>query len=261
MKKLECVALCNIGKGRNVNQDNVYVNGTYKDKSEDTFFQQEIQASMGDYVYAVVDGMGGLCYGEEAAQVAVSALEKYEDRKAETNTNFSGRRAIYYMNQAVCALGREKKASVGSTATILKYHNRKARIYNVGDSKAFLFRDGSIRQLSEDHTERDCFLKIQKELGLEGGPLPGNGLTQYLGVEEEEFILEPGISDTIKMQEKDIFLLCRDGLTALVSIEEICQVLSESAPLMEKAKKLEQMALDAGGMDNITILVLTLFQG
>lgn len=258
MDKLQCVALCSVGKERKVNQDNFYLNGIYKSKSEKVLWQQDIQEASGSYIYAVVDGMGGLCYGEEAAYVAVSELKKYVDGKRKESKMLSCRRAIKYMNQAVCILGREKKAPVGSTATILKYQNRKVRIYNVGDSKAFLFRNDSMRQLSEDHTEKESFMRMKEEMGMTDFSFSGNGLTQYLGVEEDEFLLEPAITETIEVEDQDIFLLCSDGLTGMVDTEDILQVMLEPVALEAKVKKLEQIAMDAGGKDNITILLLSL---
>lgn len=258
MDKLQCVALCSVGKERKTNQDNFYLNGIYKSKSEEVFFEQDIQEAAGSYIYAVVDGMGGLCYGEEAAYTAVSELKKYVDDKRKENKMISVRRAIQQMNQAVCILGRERKAPVGSTATILKYQNRKVRIYNVGDSKAFLFRNGSMNQLSEDHTEKESFMHMKEEMGMTDFAFSGNGLTQYLGVEEEEFLLEPSITETIEIEEQDIFLLCSDGLTGMVDTKDILQVMIEPIALEAKAKKLEQIAIDAGGKDNITILLLKL---
>lgn len=258
MNKLQCVALCSVGKERKNNQDNLYLNGTYKGKNEATFFEQDIQDVAGEYIYAVTDGMGGLCYGEEAAYAAVSELKRYVAEKRNKNKPTSGRKAIQYMNQAVCILGREKKAPVGSTVTILKYQNRNVCVYNVGDSKAFLLRNGSMNQLSEDHTERESFLRMKEEMGITDFVFSGNGLTQYLGVEEDEFLLEPGVTENIEMEEQDIFLLCSDGLTGMVDTEDIRQVILETTGLEAKAKKLERMAMDAGGKDNITILLLSL---
>lgn len=258
MNEIQCVALCSVGKERKVNQDNVYLNGNYKNKCEENFVAQDRKADTGSYLYAVADGMGGLCYGEDAAYTAVSELKQYAEEHHKQNKMVSVRRAIQHMNQAVCLLGREKKAPVGSTVTILKYQNRKVRIYNVGDSKAFLFRNGSMKQLSEDHTEQECFMRMKEELGMSEFTFDGNGLTQYLGVEEEEFVLEPGITETIEIREQDIFLLCSDGLTGMVDTEDILEVMKEQIALEAKGKKLEKIAMDAGGRDNITILLLTL---
>lgn len=258
MDKLQCVGLCSMGTVRKINQDNLYMNGIYKSKDEERFYRQEVQDTDGSYVYAIADGMGGLCYGEEAAYASILELKKYVDNKRNNMQGISGTSAIRCMNQAVCALGRERKATVGSTATLLRYENQKVRIYNVGDSKAFLYRNGSITQLSEDHTEKAGFLRMKKERGMMDYTFSGNGLTQYLGIEEEEFLIEPAVTETIEMQEKDIFLLCSDGLTGMVDTEQILHVMLEKSGLEVKIKKLEQMAIVAGGNDNITILLLEL---
>ena len=145
---------------------------------------------------------------------------------------------------------------MGSTVTLLKYDHAHVRFYNLGDSKAFLYRKGTLRQVTEDHTEQASYLRLQKKLGIKSVAYQENALTQYLGIESEEFVIEPSVSSEIKMMEKDIFLLCTDGLTDMVQKEKIAAVLSENTTLEEKGRSLEKLAMDAGGRDNITILLL-----
>ena len=99
---------------------------------------------------------------------------------------------------------------------------------------------------------------MKEEMGMTDFLFSGNGLTQYLGVEEDEFLLEPGVTETIEIEEQDIILLCSDGLTGMVDTEDILQVMLEPIALETKVKKLEKIAMDAGGKDNITILLLAL---
>lgn len=256
MSKLEVVTLSNIGKKRETNQDNFYCNGIFKPMQDTCFFNRQVEDSQGEKIYAVLDGMGGLRYGEQAAYIGVETLHSYIQKSRTDKNTFSGGRAVYHMNEAICAEIKNKHARMGSTVTLLKYDHAHIRFYNLGDSKAFLYRKGTLRQMTEDHTEQASYLRLQKNLGIKSVAYQENALTQYLGIESEEFVIEPSVSSEIKMMEKDIFLLCTDGLTDMVQKEKISAVLSENTTLEEKGRSLEKLAMDAGGRDNITILLL-----
>lgn len=256
MSKLEVFALSNIGKSREINQDNFYCNGIFKPLRDKCFFYRQVEKEPGEKIYAVLDGMGGLRYGEQAAHIGVEALHSYIQKRKKDMLSFSGRKAVYRMNEAICAEMRRKNAQMGSTATILKYLNGSVRIYNVGDSKALLCHNGTIKQISEDHTEQASYMRLQGSLGIQIPLKKENALTQYLGIEQEEFVIEPAVSHKIQMLKGDIFLLCSDGLTGMVESDMICNILSAEGSLEEKGKKLEKLAMDAGGKDNITIVLL-----
>ncbi len=104
-------------------------------------------------------------------------------------------------------------------------------------------------------------LELQKELGLEESmELPGmkDMLTQHLGVSEEDFLLEPFISDRMKIQPGDTFLLCSDGLSGEVSDMLIQEFLArkEDETITDRASDLLKGALQAGGQDNITFILI-----
>lgn len=137
-----------------------------------------------------------------------------------------------------------------------------AQIANVGDSRAYLYRDGELEQLSIDHTERGSLQRLRKEFGLtqeDGMPEMKDVLTQHLGVSEEDFLLEPYISGMSSLYAGDIYLLCSDGLSGMVTDSIIQEVLESSCNTMQKAQQLREIALKAGGRDNITLLLLSCF--
>ena len=80
------------------------------------------------------------------------------------------------------------------------------------------------------------------------------GLTQFLGIEEEEYIIEPHIIE-LKLKSKDLYLLCSDGLTDMCSEEEITEILDKKDSLKIKTRQLAEAALNHGGRDNITIIL------
>ena len=91
----------------------------------------------------------------------------------------------------------------------------------------------------------------------EGQNWPGrHQITQYLGIFEEEMVLEPDFSEVIDLESGDIFLLCSDGLTDMVWEEEMTGVLAEQTGPFRQAEELVQLALDSGGRDNVTVIVI-----
>ena len=163
------------------------------------------------------------------------------------------------MNACICQRARELSKNMGSTVVLLKLEKGKAQVINVGDSRGYLCRGKNLTCLSTDHTEENRFLELQKELGMEMGETKQEWkhiLTQYLGIEEEEFILEPAVSEDIPVEEEDMFLLCSDGLTGMVSEEEMVRIMSQRVLPEEKAENLKKAALAAGGKDNVTIVLI-----
>lgn len=259
MGKLKICALTEIGLVRKKNQDNFYVDGIYKEElNQDNFGYSKQIALKEKTVCAVFDGMGGLSFGEEAAYAAASGFDAYLACIEKEGQKFDGVKALEYLNTKVCELKRKKNVEMGSTATVLYYENETVQVCNIGDSKAFLIRDGEMIQISEDHNEANSLKKIQHSLGIKVERENTNLLTQFLGIEEDEFLIEPALSDLIQLKEKDIILLCSDGLTGMVSEQDMIEtVIFKESTLEDKTKELYQKALQAGGRDNITIILLS----
>ena len=254
--KLEIAALSDIGNVRGNNEDNLYHNGRVReDVTQPDYVYKAVQKIKEDSAYAVFDGMGGLAHGEEASLAAgirlreILAEEKVTDYEA----------LIQALNQAVCKKKESYHTQIGTTAAILFLSDREAVSVNVGDSRIYFFRDGELKQLSKDHTERNSALEMQAEFGGEYKidlDRIKDALTQHLGIDEEEFILEPEVKKMEGLREGDVFLLCSDGLWNLVIDLEIKEDLKKDADLLETAERLRDRALRAGGNDNITIILL-----
>lgn len=257
MNYIEIVGISNIGKVRTNNQDNLYCNGVVKELEDSTFLYKNIVDKSERVVCAIADGMGGLRYGEEAAYYAVCTLKKYIEKKNKEGKTPSIRSAIKHMNKAVCKVAKRKNATMGSTVTILKYKNDKIAMYNLGDSKGFLYRDGKLFQMTTDHTETASMKLMNDMIGGFNEGKAKNTLTQYLGIEEDEFIVEPGVSEVVAVSQGDIAMLTSDGLTGMVDRESIIDILqNEQLPLEERAKILVEKAVEAGGKDNITVILV-----
>ena len=136
---------------------------------------------------------------------------------------------------------------MGSTAVLLGLWGKTAYIANIGDSRALLYRQGVLQQISKDHT--DQFL-----LDLHGINNRKPRLTQHLGIEPEEMVIEPYLTEVV-IQPGDLFLLCTDGLTDMIAVDEITHTLQKNIDVMETVAALINRAMDYGGRDNATVML------
>lgn len=262
MIEYKAYAVTNIGNVRENNEDNFFCNGTYKQNVSATEYNYEDFGDSEDLsVFAVFDGMGGMDCGETASLMAAEKLCDYFVEAAVNWEDFSGKEAIIGINESLCKEMEKSLLTMGSTAVILSCQDGEAYITNVGDSRAYLYRAGSLKQASVDHTEQNSLLELQRELGLaENIEMPGmkDALTQHLGIAKEEFLLEPFVSEKIEIKREDTFLLCSDGLSGMVSDETLRKLLErkEEETIKERGFLLLQEALQAGGKDNITFVLI-----
>lgn len=192
-------------------------------------------------VFAVFDGMGGEECGEMAAHIAAAKLSEYQftDGSLDELAQF-----CKGANDEICAYTDEHLlSSMGTTAAILLFAPDNIHLCNIGDSKIFRFSDGVLEQISYDHVSVAAF----------GSKPP---LTQNLGIKEEELIISPYLA-LGEYHSKDAYLICSDGLTDMVTNDEISHILSNTDK-DSAAASLMQKALDNGGKDNITLILLYL---
>lgn len=244
---VDSACICHMGYVRGNNEDNFYYCGQYE--SLEHYSMEEPYADKADTakqrMYGVFDGMGGEQAGEIASYAAVKAVS---ENPINDLTKQGLRDFIRALNEKICKTAEEGKfRQIGTTATVLIFKDGKAHLVNVGDSPAFLFREGVMHLISEKHTDEALLRQYQIQ-----GRKPQ--LTQFLGIPEQEFLLEPYIGE-VNVREGDLFLLCSDGLTDLLSEYEIGRILAKKQPVRQMVKQLCSEALSRGGMDNITIIV------
>lgn len=243
------------GKCREKNEDNYCFNSMMPD--EVNAFRSEGGARPPQHgaLFGVFDGMGGISAGDRAsfvsAKVAVDAMNRF-DKSAKTEEILLDicKRA----NDLLCdEMTNVLKKRMGSTAAMLCFAKGRYYICNVGDSPVFMLRNSRFTEISHEHTEKENYIKM---LGAEN--LPPNKkykLTQHLGIFPDEMIIEPYIaSDTVAVGDK--FLICSDGLTDMVSCDEIAKTLAMDIPVGKIARILCARALENGGKDNITIVTV-----
>ena len=251
----------NIGRVRGNNEDNLYFNGLYL--TEQTREQPLVHESVcGDnrQYYAVCDGMGGEQFGEVASLIAAETVHKYAGiLKAEPTIRADAmvEQCIYEANASICAASRSRGSGrVGTTLALIAIEGKRADIYNVGDSRVYLLRDGILKQLSEDHTSVAAAVKAGILTPEQAKNHPQrNQLSQYVGVNPAEMIIEAS-KTSVRMKKKDVYMLCSDGLSDMVEDSEIRNILSETGSPAEAARQLVELALYRGGKDNITVIVL-----
>lgn len=243
MKCVEFVCLCNKGYLRKTNQDNFLVDRHFLVADNDGL-KEELSGLLkvnNNPLFAVFDGMGGACCGEKAAYISAETL--YElDTENKLNSANQIDEAFLIMNSNVCRYMQENRVSaMGSTCSMILFGNGEFSAHNLGDSPIFKFSNGRLTKLSVDHVASECG----------SGQKPG--LTQYLGVPEEEFVIEPySKKDTFSIGDR--FLICSDGLTDMVSNFEIGNIL-KTDNIKTSAQKLMETALENGGKDNITVVL------
>jgi serine/threonine protein phosphatase PrpC len=251
--KFSSCAICDTGIVRTENQDNLYVNGTYrKDITDNSVFNYSDTVSKSG-LYAVADGMGGEAHGSLAALVTVQAMDSLDPLEG----NQGMARYLHERNAVICDLIMEYGGvRIGSTFVGLCINGKRAEITNIGDSRLYLFRGDSLVQLSNDHTSVQQMIDIgvlTKEAAREHPER--NMLTQHLGIFPSEMVIEPYVV-SIDIEAGDCFLLCSDGLTDMLEDDSIKSALEASPSIVTRAETLYLEALSNGGKDNITVILV-----
>ncbi len=235
--------------------------GRVRRNNEDSFLVDDLLG-----LYAVADGMGGHQGGEVASSMAIQALPRiiqqqlYGDSQARDSAPPSGTisaalvRAVSSVNTLILdAAARDPHLSgMGTTLTAMLFAGESAFVAHAGDSRAYLLRDGSLNQLTEDHS-------VVAEYIRAGLLTPEQArassyrhvITRALGIDRELVAYQ----QAFEVRRGDTFLLCTDGLTEMLDDAEIRRILSDASP-QDSAEGLVREANSRGGVDNITVVVI-----
>lgn len=213
-------------------------------------------------LFAVADGMGGHAGGEVASKIATEGLLEYYAGKLETGKNIDpiasklGRleATIWKIEKKISHLAEEmpEYANMGTTLSAFVLFKGHVLIAHVGDSRIYRLRNGSLEQLTQDET----MAQLSVEMGyLKPEEVPGHHqghiLVQALGVGLDE------VNTRIeKVKVGDVYLLCSDGLYDMVSDNRIHEILYESDRVQGGCESLVKEALQNGGKDNITVILV-----
>jgi serine/threonine protein phosphatase PrpC len=206
-------------------------------------------------VFAVADGMGGHHGGDVASALAIAGLEQFQGAAAVDARSVIT--AIREANRAIFDQASVGEGAMGTTVVGVALSRDEASdallLFNVGDSRAYRLRGDDLVQLSKDHS-LVAELVTAGELTAAEAKVDQrrNVVTRALGVDGsidiDEWLMEPEVGDR--------YLMCSDGLTGEVSDGDIAAVLRAGTSPEEAAGALVQMALDAGGHDNVSVVVV-----
>lgn len=201
----------------------------------------------------LADGMGGHNAGEVAASIAIETCRTYfmKDKERDDYENLLTE-AIQAANLAVYEKGKEvaEYARMGTTICAAVICQRLLSIAHVGDSRIYLFREGKLLQLTQDHSLVADMVRQGLLTPEEALVHPDrNTLTRAVGTDETIAV----DTRTISLYAGDRILLCSDGLTKMMDIESLEEILAEEGTVREAAEKLVNTANDNGGADNITL--------
>jgi serine/threonine protein phosphatase PrpC len=221
--------------------------GRVRDHNEDSYCAKAPQG-----LWAVADGMGGHEGGEWASSQLVEELDGAELPKDFDQAREAIAEAIRKANRTVLAEARKRGKQMGSTIVALLVHDERYAIVWVGDSRAYLLRDGELIQLSRDHTQVQEMVDrgIMRAKDAVNHPM-GHILSRAVGVRDEVQI------DQVagEVFPGDVFLLCSDGLHGYVDEKEIARLLARGSP-ERVSEELVELTLQNGAPDNVTVIAV-----
>ena len=207
-------------------------------------------------LFAVADGMGGAQAGEVASRLAAAAFREYREAD-ELAPEERVRAIIKEANRRIYDRARtdSEVSGMGTTVTAALLTDGRVVIGHVGDSRAYRIRNGRLEQLTDDHSLVADLMRSGRLTAEEAEGHPQRSvITRALGTDPDVDV------DTlvIEVEAGDLFLLCSDGLSTMVSDSEVLQTVERAATLDEAARDLVRAANTGGGEDNVTVVLFRL---
>lgn len=229
-------ALTDKGKKRSTNEDNLYID------EKINFFM-------------VADGMGGHAAGEVASKIAASFAADFNFDLTAPLESLSS--LTFKINQEIINKSslNQKYQGMGTTFAAVIVVNKKLYYVNLGDSRIYIYNKNNkeLRKISEDHSLVAKLLREQKITEKEAFNHPKkNIVTQALGL-DNDLDLDKG---QVKISKNEYILLCTDGLSDMIRKNKMEKIFSENELIEDTAEELLQEALNNGGLDNITLIVV-----
>ena len=234
LRIVEQAWMSDVGRQRSVNEDDLVVNPPF---------------------FAVADGMGGAKAGEVASAIAAGTFEGEADSGEPAESQLG--RILREANRRIYehAVKDESHRGMGTTLTAAMVRGDEISFAHVGDSRAYVLRRGELNQLTSDHS-------LVAELERSGQISPEAAehhpqrsiITRALGPEPEVEV----DTYTVTGRDGDLFLLCSDGLTSMISDQEVASILRAAGSLEDSAEALVRAANQSGGKDNITVVLFRL---
>ena len=213
-------------------------------------------------LFILADGMGGAARGDVASRMVVDRLPVMVQKILDEQPNAKLPDLAGAIGLALVDLsGTLKKHTVdnpelngmGATVVLTLIRNQQAIIAHMGDSRAYILRNSLLSRLTKDHSIVQILIDNGEITPEEAAVHPSRShITQCVGMQEEP---NPDVR-VIDLEPQDRILLCSDGLTGMISEQEILDLLSDSATLHDICQELISAANKAGGRDNITVIII-----
>lgn len=240
---MKAVNKTDVGKVRQINEDSSWVNTDWN----------------GLTLAIVADGMGGHKAGDVASQMAISVMQEQlleisRDTTSEQCEDFV-RSAIHAANHKLYehASANPAYSGMGTTIAVVLASSDWLLAAHIGDSRIYLCTEKDVLQLTEDHSLVNELVKTGQITAEEAATHPRrNILTKAMGT-------DPFVDPDVRLHQwetGDLLLMCSDGLTSMVGEERIFEFVKSAGTLEQKADRLVESALEAGGDDNVTVVLL-----
>lgn len=245
-----------VGFAHGNNEDNVYFNGDFITPRT---IKDDFAIKTGEYsdvnVFAVLDGMGRNNTGSYASLLAATKLDDVADRLQYDTQKTPDEIVLEYIQETNIAI-REQVHDTGgvrtaTTLALLIIENGTARVYNVGDSRIYLYRDKQLIKLTRDHVS----VKGQKTVALTEEGIRNGGLTKYLGMSERDGEVEPYRAKPFKIKKGDKFIVCSDGISDYVDEEDMAACMMRRRDPFGHTNELMALALREECSDNLSVAV------
>ena len=205
-------------------------------------------------VFVVCDGMGGHVGGKQASSIAVKSIIEYLKKERYPQPIQALNDALQFANMQIIGYANEhpELKGMGTTACIVLLQDSEAYIAHVGDSRIYLYlgKEKQLHRITKDHSFVQTLVDAGQITDEEAEHHPNkNRILKALGIKPD---LAPSF-DRIQPKNGDVFLICSDGLSGMISDSTMRDVLMQNTVVENKGETLVNLALEAGGLDNITL--------
>lgn len=211
------------------------------------------QAETNELLFLVADGVGGSERGQTASTLATqTVMETYYASAEPARPDLRLERAITHTNRVVHAFAKVIRQKASTTLVALLCLGKRGFVANVGDSRVYRIRKNTITLLTQDHSMRDELIRSGQLRADEGVSVPASRISRSVGH-------DPDVSlDVFKVDiaPRDRFVMCTDGFTRHVNDDELLRYVRESRTPQRAARALAELAIQRGGKDNITVMVI-----
>ncbi len=250
---LQAAVICGPGRIHTENEDTYYFNGVVPELKEmNRKSALTVRVAGSGSLWAVCDGMGGQSSGEVAANMAAHGLRDLQSYLPGRDFEHVLRSWTRQASDAVT----DRTSGGGATLALVYFQDTQALVAHVGDSRVYCLHGSTLSRLTRDHSQVEMLLSAGMITAAEAATHPQRHvITRYLGM-DSEVTCDPSFTEPFPIARGDRLMLCSDGVTDLLEDAEIADLLRQGKDAPACADALYSAAMNRGGHDNITAMVL-----